>query len=111
MEDYSGTYCGVITEPKQFSWYNTWKRRLPSNPLKWYDYLKKIYTDKPKELESLDRVFNFAVRHYLVNGEDATYGATHYLTLELYRSGKIDWANKATVVAIIGNHVFLKDVP
>lgn len=45
----------------------------------------------------------------LQDGDDPTYGANHYLTKALFLSGdRPSWADPLAIVAVIGNHVFLR---
>lgn len=110
LDRWPDTYCDVIKDAYQFSWYNDWRRHLPPEPLDWLLFLRMYHSGSSTELASLDIAFDRAREHYLSEREDATYGGTHYLTRSLYATKRIKWAREGDVIGTIGNHVFLKNV-
>ena len=98
-----GYYKDTCLEPKQFSCWNV------DDPN--YEMLigegQKLFVGDTTDNAILNQcmwISEGIMNHELV---DNTNGAKHYLTHQLYNSGKVDWTHGMKISAVIGNHVFL----
>lgn len=98
--------CGVITQRKQFSWYNTLDSVLPENILDWPEFIKNRHDNNLAEEAAMDHALASAEEHYYDRGVDHTFGADHYVTRNLYSTQ--GWWKSMEIVAVIDDHVFLK---
>jgi len=91
--------CNVVFQPRQFSWANNLPRT--DEPL----ILTAIKEMRPNEKKAWHLSKHIA-RKALVDKTTlpAANTATHYYNFKIV---KPSWAYKMTVVAVIGNHIFL----
>lgn len=86
---FSDSVCKVIYQKKQFSWVNKKKKHhVDTNSKEW-----KMALDVAKQI--LDR------------DHDPTNGSLYFYSSSILKK-KPSWAKKKTIVAKVGNHVFLK---
>lgn len=108
------TYCGVVKQYKQFSWYlGTMKKKFEKlDPLRWDKIIWDKYKDIPIERKAWLKAVNLAGVHYLSRdfSELVPHQSTHYMTKQLYSKGKTCWLKDAHVSGIIGDHVFFDKV-
>lgn len=105
---YPDTYCGVVKQRKQFSWYNDMQFDLPADPLLWESYILDRYKGNTTELMAWQSSFLLALDHYLSDGIDHTNGSQFYMTVELFTErGYLPFKN-TTPGHVVGNHIFFK---
>lgn len=102
------TICDVVTQRAQFSWYLDHKSLMPSDPLKWEEYVLDYSRNNPIDIESWIICFLLAYQNYFYSHTDITDGALYYMTVdELARRGGKSWKGTCQI-ATIHNHVFFK---
>lgn len=84
--DRPNTICGVVKEPKQFSWYGQTK-----DPFNNWRLIKK----------------EFEIAHDVMNGvyDDVVRGAEYFHTKDVNPK----WSNRLQKVSVIGSHVFYRN--
>ncbi len=105
---YPDTYCGVVTQPRQFSWYNDKRYEMPSDPILWEEYLTSIYHDNFLEMASWRRSLMLAMDHFLYKGADLTDGSHYYMTVDVFIQRGYRPFPSTVIEKIIGNHIFFK---
>ena len=92
-----GSFESVCLQPRQFS---CWNENDPNRA-----QLVKLGND---DLSFL-RAQAIALDVITLRLADSTYGANHYLTVDLFRSAhRPAWADPETITARIGRHVFFE---
>lgn len=107
---WSSSYCKVITQRKQFSWYNDRQVEMPVDPIYWEEYIYDVYGDDMLEILAWHRVFEHAMNHYIYrDGGDVTGGSTHYMTKKVFAEKffSVRWCNTIQS-GEIDNHMFFK---
>lgn len=103
---YPETYCGVITQYRQFSWYEERKDRLPEDPINWEYYILGEYHENFIELAAWRSSFAKAFEHYLFSTKDHTNGSLYYMTVERFH--EIGYFNNTIDTGVVGSHIFFK---
>lgn len=105
------TVCGIVTQYRQFSWYNDHKINMPKDPMDWEKYIYKLYSINKLEMEAWRRCFQLAMMHYLyLYDNDSSQGSNHYMTVEMFiKRGHKPFYN-TRIVSIIGKHIFFKSI-
>jgi spore germination cell wall hydrolase CwlJ-like protein len=91
-------YAGVCLAPSQFS---CWNKNDPN-----YPFLSGISQIHAGELSRCRKAADAVVDGVV---SDPTGGATHYYAASMRKAPA--WADRAKQTALIGNHLFFKDVP
>lgn len=91
---WSNTICGVISEPKQFSYKDTIR----------YKTLNISVNDEEVKAVYDSIIAAIGSRHAIY--QDVTKGATNYLNIPL--SSDLSWYRKLKLTAVIQNHHFYK---
>lgn len=106
---YPDSFCSVIMQPMQFSWYNDHRNFMPDDPLDWEDYIISLYGNNSVELASWASNFDSALFHYMYSLPDISNGSLYYMTIEAFvikRKLKPFYGTK--ISNIIGDHIFFK---
>lgn len=108
-ERFPDSICEVVTYPHAFTWYTHYKKLFRSDELSWFEFVLNLYGSDKVEYDKAWLCYSEAMEAYLSDSPATT--STHYLTVERMESREVSWPMHGEVLAVIGNHVFLHNVP
>lgn len=107
---FQGGYREVCLAPWQFS---CWKMQGgAANCATTHQAARILLTSTVGRIPNADLREAAWIADGILSGDcrDVTFGATHYMTGELFQTNPPQWAASMRVVAQLGNHVFLRAV-
>ncbi len=99
------TYCGVVKQRLQFSWYNSAKSWMPEDPAEWYGYLKGRIHNTADRMALEEAMFH-VTWYYHQQPLDRTGGATNYMTWNLWNTHTVSWGETLGIAGRVGDHIF-----